>query len=115
MTRAVLVVSGDIETLTGGYGCARRMLEILPEQGMSIELLQLADECPFPTEAAIGDARRKLESVPGHTALIIDGLAYGALPEDLLRDLDRPLVALIHHPLGLEFGLAPDLAEMLIE
>jgi glycosyltransferase involved in cell wall biosynthesis len=38
--------------------------------------------------------------------LLIDGLAFGVLPPDLLAALDRPLVALIHHPLDRESGLS---------
>ena len=37
--------------------------------------------------------------------LLVDGLAYGAMPADLIEGFRRPVVALVHHPLGLEAGL----------
>lgn len=46
--------------------------------------------------------------------VIVDGLAYGALPPALIRRLPRPAIALCHHPLGHEPGLAPAKAARLI-
>ncbi|MEQ1710927.1 MAG: glycosyltransferase family 4 protein, partial [Hyphomicrobium sp.] len=50
--------------------------------------------------------------------LLIDGLAYGAFPEALIRDLlaepGREIVALVHHPVGFETGLGEVRAEELI-
>jgi glycosyltransferase involved in cell wall biosynthesis len=45
--------------------------------------------------------------VPANAVLLIDGLAYGAMPPDIIRRLKAPIVALVHHPLCLEAGLAP--------
>ncbi|MEM1315124.1 MAG: glycosyltransferase family 4 protein, partial [Pseudomonadota bacterium] len=42
--------------------------------------------------------------------LLIDGLALGAMPAKLLRSLDKTLIALHHHPLGLEPGLSHETA-----
>ena len=42
------------------------------------------------------------------TVLLIDGLAYGAMPAEVSENLGRPIVALVHHPLGLESGLSPE-------
>ena len=55
-----------------------------------------------------------LSAVPGDEALIVDGLAFGGLDTAELARLQRPLIAMVHHPIGLEAGLAPDLARMLI-
>jgi len=47
---------------------------------------------------------------------VIDGLAFGALPEaaQALRET-HPLIALVHHPLALETGVAPQAAIALRE
>jgi hypothetical protein len=38
--------------------------------------------------------------------LLIDGLAYGAMPAEMIAGFGRPVVELCHHPLALEPGLA---------
>ena len=50
----------------------------------------------------------------GDAPLLIDGLAYGALPTEVIEGLARPPVALCHHPLGLETGLTEAEAARLI-
>jgi glycosyltransferase involved in cell wall biosynthesis len=46
--------------------------------------------------------------------MVIDGLALGALPEVASELLGRnPLLALVHHPLALEWGLSADQADVL--
>jgi glycosyltransferase involved in cell wall biosynthesis len=42
--------------------------------------------------------------------LLIDGLAYGAFPESIAAGLAGRVVALVHHPLGLETGLTAEQA-----
>ena len=49
---------------------------------------------------------RLIERSPRDTVLLIDGLAYGAMPPDRIASFGRPVVALVHHPLGLEHGLS---------
>ena len=44
---------------------------------------------------------------------IVDGLAYGALPADLIKGVRAPIVALVHHPLCLEAGLSEARREQL--
>jgi glycosyltransferase involved in cell wall biosynthesis len=46
--------------------------------------------------------------------MVIDGLALGALPEVASELVGRhPLLALVHHPLALEWGLSADQADVL--
>jgi len=53
-------------------------------------------------------ARETLSGVPKDCPIIIDGLAFGVLPEAAKELSERnPLIALVHHPLALETGLAP--------
>ena len=50
-------------------------------------------------------AAQLLLAVPAGAPIVVDGLAFGVLPE-AARELaaDHPLVALVHHPLALEIG-----------
>jgi glycosyltransferase involved in cell wall biosynthesis len=45
-----------------------------------------------------------LRALPAGWPILIDGLALGVLPAELLRALPGPVVALCHHPLALESG-----------
>lgn len=40
--------------------------------------------------------------------MLVDGLAYGVLPADLVKSIEQRLIALIHHPLALESGLTEE-------
>ena len=98
-------IPGDIDTLTGGYVYDRRVLAQLRALGFDATHLQLPASFPFPTPEDIAETARLLHACrPG--PMLIDGLAYGALPCDLLAGLPGPVVALCHPPLGLETGLS---------
>jgi glycosyltransferase involved in cell wall biosynthesis len=61
---------------------------------------------PHPTPEALAEADAVLAAVPASETVVIDGLAYGALPAVIPPHQGRlRLVALVHHPLWLETGL----------
>ncbi len=71
---------------------------------------------PAPTPAAREQARQVLAAIPDDGLVLVDGLAYGVLPELAEAEGRRlRLVALVHHPLALETGLAPERAVALRE
>lgn len=108
MSRIYLAIPGDPETRTGGYAYDRALLARLPEQGVHLEYMQLPDGFPFPSPGAIAETLRSLHALSADDICLVDGLAFGVLPaEDLSRCRAR-LAALVHHPLCLETGLAPD-------
>ncbi len=112
--RFVFAVPGDLATPTGGYGYDRRMIAELRDLGWEIDLLDLGEDFPSPSDATRAAARTRLLAVPTGRAIVIDGLALGVLPEAALQLADRnPLLALVHHPLALEWGLSPAQAEAL--
>jgi glycosyltransferase involved in cell wall biosynthesis len=112
--RFVFAVPGDLATPTGGYGYDRRMIAELRDLGWEIDLLDLGEGFPSPSEATRGAALTRLLAVPTGRAIVIDGLALGVLPEAALQLAGRnPLLALVHHPLALEWGLSPAQAEAL--
>ena len=115
VARALFAIPGDLSTLTGGYGYDRRVLGELPACGVAAIHLPLPGGFPFPDAAAVAESLRLLSQAPADAVLMVDGLALGALPPDALAQLAAPLVALVHHPLGLESGLEPATARALIE
>ena len=115
MTSALFAIPGDLRTLTGGYGYDRRVLAALPACGLAAAHLPLPGGFPFPDAAAVTETLRLLAQAPADAVLLVDGLALGALPPAALGGLAAPLVALVHHPLGLESGLDPATARALID
>ena len=99
-------IPGDVDTLTGGYIYARRLMKALPNAGWHTHLIRLPDRYPAPSAGDLQSTRKALEELPPGTVVLIDGLAFGAMPPDILDGLNLKLVALVHHPLALETGLS---------
>ena len=110
--RAAFAVPGNLETPTGGYAYDKRIIAELARIGWQIELVDLGEGFPFPGEAVRSKARARLLGVPDGWPIVVDGLALGALP-DAASELAHPLLALVHHPLALEWGLSSEQAESL--
>jgi len=101
-----VVVPGDLEARTGGYGYDRRIIAGLRASGWSVTVIRLDDSFPRPTIAARRHAATALASVPDGQLVLVDGLALGVLPDEAAAYASRlVLVGLVHHPLALETGL----------
>src|SRR5262245_55663912 len=98
----VFAVPGDLATPTGGYTYDRRIMTELAALGWRARHLDLGEDFPRPSAAQRADAGAKLAAVSLTTPVIIDGLAYGVLPEvGAALGPTHCLVALVHHPLAL--------------
>ncbi|QPH52781.1 glycosyltransferase family 4 protein [Pontivivens ytuae] len=106
MSLGDFAIPGDLEMRTGGYAYDRHVLAALP----GLRHVALPGSFPAPTDADLEETRALLS---GHGPVMIDGLALGATPVALLEGLERPIVALCHHPLALETGLDAVQAEAL--
>jgi glycosyltransferase involved in cell wall biosynthesis len=103
----VFAIPGDITAKTGGYIYDRRIIDLLPEFGWRVHHLVLPGDFPAPSKASLAETERLLaDATPVGALLLIDGLAYGALPADLIARVKRRIVALVHHPLSLEAGIS---------
>ena len=112
--RFAFAVPGDLATPTGGYAYDRRMMTELGNLGWQIDLLDLGEGFPWPDEATRATAQSRLLAMPAGRSIVVDGLALGVLPETASRLAGRnPLLALVHHPLALEWGLSVKQAEAL--
>ena len=105
VTHAAFVIPGDIDLPTGGYGYDRRVLALLPASGVAIRHVVLPGGYPSPSPADLAASERVLAALPPDMPLLIDGLAYGAIPAEIVARIRQPIVALCHHPLALEAGL----------
>ena len=108
MVRQVFfAVPGDLATPTGGYRYDRRIIAELPALGWGAEVVNLGDGFPYPTADTRATACARLSALARGRPVVIDGLAFGVLPDaaEALR-ASHSLVALVHHPLALESGLS---------
>ena len=108
MIDAVFAIPGDIDLRTGGYAYARRVMELLPQFGVRVSHLALPAGYPSPGAGDLEATAEAFARVPKEAVLLVDGLAYGAMKEDVIARARCPIVALVHHPLYLETGLSPE-------
>jgi glycosyltransferase involved in cell wall biosynthesis len=112
--RIAFAIPGDLRTPTGGYGYDRRIIAELGRLGWEVEVVQLGEGFPRPSAVQKAVARERLLAAPADRPIVIDGLAFGVLPEAAAAlHAGRPVVALVHHPLALETGLTPGEAKLL--
>ena len=113
MSGIVFAIPSDIDAPTGGYGYDRRLLREWREAGIEARHLALPGSFPFPTKADLAATEQLLAATRAGDLLLVDGLACGAFPGALAARFADRLVALVHHPLALETGHSPEMAETL--
>jgi glycosyltransferase involved in cell wall biosynthesis len=108
------IIPGDLQAATGGYVYDRRMIAGLRELGWQVRIHTLDASFPQPTAGALDHAQAILARLPDEALVLVDGLALGAMPHIVHLHAKRlRLLALIHHPLAAESGLAPRQARAL--
>lgn len=114
MPPVVFLVPGSLATRTGGYIYDRRMIDGLRQRGWPVEVHELDDSFPRPTGAALAHAACVLAAVRDGACVLVDGLAFGAMPANIEREAARlRLVALVHLPLGADVALDRETAARL--
>ncbi len=114
MMMAAFAIPGDLSLPTGGYAYDRHVLKLLPEFGVRAAHVPLPGSFPNPSEADLTETSRLLLAQDWRSPLLIDGLAYGAFPTGMAAGLAGRVIALCHHPLGLETGTPPERAAELL-
>ncbi|MDQ0420774.1 glycosyltransferase involved in cell wall biosynthesis [Peteryoungia aggregata LMG 23059] len=98
---------GDLSLKTGGYAYDRQLIEGLRARGWEVDLLCLGEGFPVPSPHTLQQAEYLLTSLPDDSLVLIDGLAFGVLDTWAEAHAGRlRIVALVHHPLALETGIA---------
>ena len=99
--RVHFAIPGDIDTPTGGYIYDRTVMALLPQQGVEVSHVALPSGFPLPSAEELAETAEILAAVPSDSVLLIDGLAFGALPDHVLSRVAAPIAVILHHPLGL--------------
>lgn len=106
MRRVHFAIPGDLATNTGGYVYDRRVIAELRAAGWDVVHVALPGGFPLPDAAVLAEAGQTMASIPYGALVLVDGLAFGAMPAIAEREAGRlRMVALVHHPLALETGL----------
>jgi glycosyltransferase involved in cell wall biosynthesis len=103
--RVAFAVPGDLATPTGGYVYDRRIIQELRRLSWQVDVVDIGGGFPFPSMAQRATALEILSGVPAGCPVVLDGLAFGALPEAGALRQRTPLIALVHQPLALDPGL----------
>lgn len=114
MRPAVFAIPGDKDRRTGGFIYEARVLHELNALGCETAHLVLPDSFPAPTQADMDVTLNALRAVPREQPIILDGLVFGAIDPEGLAQVQAPVIAMIHHPLGLETGLPSARAQALL-
>jgi glycosyltransferase involved in cell wall biosynthesis len=117
MRACAFAIPGDHRQKTGGFIYERRLLEELQAAGREVTHIALpAGAAAADQDAALrSEVSEVLEALPPDRPLILDGLVFGAMHPEALARLSCPVVAMLHHPMGMEQGLLADVAARLLE
>ena len=109
MSRAVtFVVPGRLDARTGGSRYNRRMVDALIRRGWAVDVTEIDDTFPFPDQSTLQRTSDAFARIRSGTIVVVDGLAFGAIPDIAEREAGRlRLVALVHLPLAAGLGLDP--------
>jgi glycosyltransferase involved in cell wall biosynthesis len=114
MPPITFVVAGRLDARTGGAVYNRRMAEGLARHGWTVGVEELHDSFPLPTKDALQHASDVLARLQTGSLILVDGLAFGAMPEIIEQESSRlHVIALMHLPLAATVGLDPAAAERL--
>lgn len=103
---AVFAVPGDLDTPTGGYAYDKRIIGELRALGWEVAVSDIGSDFPRPAAKSRLVANEMLARLDPAIPVVIDGLAYGVLPEaGAALGKTHRLIALVHHPLAFESGL----------
>lgn len=106
MPAAVYIVAGRLDRRTGGSIYNRRMIDGLEALGWTMRAIEIDGTFPDPDLAAGAAASAALDSVAAGSVVLVDGLAFSALPDLVEAHRDRlKLIAVVHLPIAAAFGL----------
>ena len=109
-----LIVPGPLDQRTGGYLYDARIVSELGNFGTPVRVHSIPGRFPEADEEGRAALHEVLAGLDSGTAVVIDGLAAGGVPDVVADHAGRlAVVALVHHPLADETGQTPEQIEHL--
>jgi glycosyltransferase involved in cell wall biosynthesis len=109
MPRLHLVVPGPLDQQTGGYLYDARMAAGLRRRGWVVDVHNLEGRFPDADATAAASLNGVLAGLEDGSRVLVDGLALSGLPDPVLAHGGRlRILALVHHPVSDETGLAAE-------
>ena len=105
MARLALASPDGPASRADGRRYDTRVLAELSARRHEATWLPLPEEFPTASDRAVKAALSRLASVPRDTMLVVDELAYGALPAQGIAALGRPVAALVRYPVSMDPAL----------
>ena len=108
-TRLHLIVPGPLEQQTGGYIYDARMAAGLRRRGWRVDVHSLEGSFPDADRTAGVSLDGVLAGLVDGSRVLVDGLALSGLPDPVMAHGRRlRILALVHHPVSDETGLAAE-------
>jgi glycosyltransferase involved in cell wall biosynthesis len=105
--QVAVVVPGALSTRTGGFIYDRHMVAGLATRGWAVKVVEL-DPVEHPLAPPLGTAPAQFGTISDGSAVLVDGLAFGTMPEVVEREAWRlRFVPIVHMPLATTPGLTP--------
>jgi glycosyltransferase involved in cell wall biosynthesis len=103
--QVTVVVPGSLATRTGGSIYDRRIVQGLKARGWHVTVVEL-DPVSHPLAPPLDTALPQFAGIPDGSVVLIDGLAFGTMPELIEREAWRlRFVPIVHMPLSATPGL----------
>lgn len=101
-----LLVPGGLTRCSGRYRYDRQLVQGLRELGWKVDVTMVDASFPDPSQEALDQVDELLATQRDNATVLVDGLVFGACPEQIERVAHRlTVVGVIHHLLAAETGL----------
>jgi glycosyltransferase involved in cell wall biosynthesis len=111
--RAVTVlVPAGLTLCSGRYRYDREIVSGLRLLGWQVEVVMLDSSFPYPDDGALEHVAGVLAERRDNAVILVEGLAFGAMADQIEREAHRlTIVGIVHHLLAAEPGLEPGVAK----
>jgi glycosyltransferase involved in cell wall biosynthesis len=108
------LISGDINLRIQSHVYHKRITEGLQAKGYKVIIHQLSNDFPFPSDINSQKCKQILKSINPSETIVIENSIFGVIP-DILKDIQNPIIALVHVTFSADQDLTAYQREMLLD